>query len=122
MILFHQGSEEQGAGFLDRFWPEARAVSDSGLEFYGDFGLSRGSAGQVLGPGVWRAAVRATLKGNVAGRPVGDVWIMPGMFLVEGDRILWRYDYEHAGDRPDLREVTRTVQSCPAPGESRGSK
>ena len=111
MILVHQGTEEQGAGFLDRFWPEARAVSDPGCRFFGGFGLARGSAGEILGPAVWRAALRAALRGNFVGRAVGDVAVMPGMFLIEGDRVLWRHAYEHVGERPDLREVARVASA-----------
>jgi hypothetical protein len=109
VILFHQGTAEQGADFLDRFWPEARAVSDPEYGFFGLFGLARGSSGEVLGPGVWGAAIRAALKGNFVGRPVGDPWVMPGMYLIEGDRILWRHDYKHAGDHPDLREAAKAA-------------
>jgi len=28
---------------------------------------------------------------------------------VEGDRVLWRHEYAHAGDRPDLDEITRCL-------------
>lgn len=101
-ILFFQGSREEGAAFFERFWPEARAVADPEKFFYDAFGIGRGRLGQLLGPRVIAAGLRAALKGNWIGRPVGDPRVMPGLLLVENDRITWRHDFEHAGDHPDL--------------------
>jgi hypothetical protein len=46
--------------------------------------------------------LRAAAKGHVLGRIVGDPMQMPGMFWVRGGEILWRHDFRHAGDHPDL--------------------
>jgi hypothetical protein len=45
---------------------------------------------------------------------VGDPWVMPGLFLLDpaGD-VVWRHDFEHAGDHPDWNEMT-TVATRPA--------
>ena len=108
-MLFHQGNVDEGQRFLDRFWPEARAVSDAELWFFGRAGLGRGTIRQLIGPRVWIAGARALARGNTMGKPVGDSRIMPAMLLVEGDRVLWRHEYAHAGDRPDLDEITRCL-------------
>jgi hypothetical protein len=66
----------------------------------------------MFGPGVWLAGARAALKGNTVGKPVGDPWTMPGLFLLKGDAILWRHTFRHAGDHPDfarIPEVLRTM-------------
>ena len=103
VLFFFQGSVEEGASFFERYWPEARAVSDPEKFFYGAFGIGRGRIGQLLGPRVIAAGFRAAFKGNWIGRPVGDPRVMPGLLLVENDRIVWRHDFEHAGDHPDFR-------------------
>ena len=103
ILFFFQGSPEEGAAFFERFWPEARAVSDPERFFYGAFGIGRGRLGQLLGLRVIAAGLRAAFKGNWIGRPVGDPRVMPGLLLVENDRVTWRHDFEHAGDRPDFR-------------------
>ena len=31
--------------------------------------------------------------------------MMPGVFLVQGGRVLWSHQYRHAGDHPDLARI-----------------
>jgi hypothetical protein len=105
VLFFFQGSPEEGVAFFDRFWPEARAVSDAERFFYGAFGIGRGRLGQLLGPRAIAAGVRAAFKGNWIGRPVGDPRVMPGLLLAENDHIVWRHDFAHAGDHPDFKAL-----------------
>jgi len=107
VLFLHQGSPEEGRALFDRLWPEARAVSDPELWFFSSVGIRRGKLREVLGPSAWIAGARSMLRGNAPGRPVGDVWIMPAMLLVENDRIVWRHDYRHIADGPDLEQVAR---------------
>jgi hypothetical protein len=97
--------------FFGRFWPEARAVSDLSKRFYTAFGLHKGSVRALFGPSVWASGLRAACKGNGVGRPVGDPWIMPGVFLVSHDTILWQHRARHAGDHPDFANVAADVTS-----------
>ena len=62
---------------------------------------------EMFGPEVWACGVRAARKGHFIGAPVGDPWIMPGLFLVQEEHILWQHDYRHAGDHPDFAGVGR---------------
>ena len=99
----------EGGPFFGRYWPDARAVADAPKRFYAAFGIGQGSAREMFGPGVWVAGARAVLKGNTAGKIIGDPWTMPGLFLVERDTILWRYTFRHAGDHPDFARIPRQV-------------
>lgn len=102
-ILFvYMGSVVEGEAFFATAWPEARAVSDPTKQLYSAFGLERGSVGQVFGPGVMACSLRAAGKGHVVGKPVGDPWQMPGLFLVQGPDVLWSHDFAHIGDHPDF--------------------
>jgi len=92
------GSPAEGESFLGERWPEARAVSDPEKRLYAGFGLARGSAGQVLGPRVWLAGLKSTLKGHGIGRPVGDPLMLSGWFLVDGDAVLWEHVHADSGD------------------------
>lgn len=105
VLFFFQGSPTEGRAFLRRYWPRASAVADPKRRFYEAFGLERGSLLQTLGPSVWAARRRASGKGHQSGARSGDVWMMPGVFLVEKDGILWRHDYHHAGERPDWEAI-----------------
>jgi len=109
VLFFYLGSVEEGEGFFARHWPTARAVADSGQRFYAAFGLVHGGLLQLFGPSVWMAALRAALRGNGVGRPVGDPLTMPGILLIEGDRILWRHPLRHIGDQPDFRKIPHIV-------------
>ncbi|MEM6431137.1 MAG: SelL-related redox protein [Deinococcota bacterium] len=105
ILFFYQGTTEEGEAFFDHLWPEAKAVADAEQHFYSLFGLSQGSAGQMFGPEVWACGVRAAFKGHFIGAPVGDPWMMPGVFFVEGDAILWEHTFNHAGDHPDFKTL-----------------
>jgi hypothetical protein len=101
VVFFVQGSPEQSEGFFRRRWPGASVVSDPDRVFFTAFRRRRGRFGELLGPAVWASAVRAALKGHGIGKPVGDPRILPGVFLVRGERILWEQDFHHIGRRPD---------------------
>lgn len=100
------------AFFADR-WPEASAIADPEGRLFDAFGLGRGRLGQLFGPGVWAAGLRAARKGCGIGRPVGDVLRMPGFFLIREDRVVWQHVARHVGDQPDravIREAARSAR------------
>lgn len=106
ILFFYQGSIEDGHAFFERLWPEARAVSDLPRTFYNAMQIERGGMREMFGADVWACGIRATLKGQTIGRPVGDPWVMPGLFLVDQHgAILWQHDFAHAGDHPDWRII-----------------
>lgn len=111
IVFVHQGSVDQGCGFFERLWPEARAVSDPERELYDAFGLGRGSLRQMFGPSVWRRGLEAFVKGHRIGLPVGDPWVMPGMVLVRDGRVTWRHTFTHAGDHPRLEDVEAALEA-----------
>jgi hypothetical protein len=111
LLFFYQGTVEDGQAFFDRLWPEARAVSDKAVFFYKRFQIERGGLREVLNPEVLACGVRAAGKGNTGGMPIGDPWIMPGLFLVRGERILWQHDFKHIGDHPDWAKLPLSVEA-----------
>ena len=59
-------------------------------------------------------------KGHGIGKPVGDPWIMPGLFLTRADgQILWRHRFEHAGDHPDFANLFVDEPTATEEGASR---
>jgi hypothetical protein len=113
VLLFYQGGVEEGTAFFRRLWPEARAVSDVARTYYTAFGLERGGWKQMLGPRVLACGVRAAAKGNFIGVPVGDPLMMPGLFLVEAEKVVWQHDFAHAGDHPDFAAIPRLAAVRP---------
>ena len=60
---------------------------------------------KMLGPSVWSANSRAVSKGHSNGERSGDIWRLPGVFLVNDNKVLWSHDFRHAGDLPDYRAI-----------------
>jgi hypothetical protein len=112
------GSPEEGERFFAERWPEARAVSDEGRKLYAAFSLKKGTAGQLFGPRVWIAGLKAALWGHGVGAPVGDPLMLSGWFLVRGDKVLWAHPHEHAGAErqwDDLLQAYREVRDASVP-------
>lgn len=111
-VLVHQGEDEDLIPLLARHGLSGiDRVSDPELRLYRAMELRRGSFGQLFGPGVWLAGIRATLKGHLVGRLVGDGFQMPGVFLVRDGKVVRSYRHATAADRPDYADL-----ACPAPG------
>ncbi len=105
VLFFFMGSPREGRAFLLRYWPAARAIADPEKRFYTAFSVERGSLLQMFGPAVWRAKRRAEEKGFENGERIGDIWMMPGAFLVRDERVVWTHVPRHAGDAPDFARL-----------------
>jgi hypothetical protein len=69
----------------------------------------------LLRPSLWQAERRARAKGLESGERSGDIWRMPGVFLVVGARVIWSHEFRHAGDHPDWDRIPSLVASLRAP-------
>lgn len=108
VLAFFQGTVEQGREFFAPRWPEVRAVADAPKVFYEGMGLTWGSVRQMFGPRAWACGFRALSKGHFVGmKVIGDPWLLPGVFLVRDRQVVWKHDFEHAGDHPDWKLVPR---------------
>jgi len=116
VVFVCQGNIEEGRSFFAQYWPEARAIVDEPRKFYTALGLRRATVGEMVGIQVWTCSFRAMAKGNFVGKPVGDPWIMPGVFLVQGNEILWSHHFRHQGDHPDWAGIPANVKVMVAAG------
>ncbi len=107
MVLCHPGSVEDGEAFFAARWLDVPAIADPSLRLYSALGLGRGSLLAAAGPRATLATGRTFLKGNLVGKPTGDVMVMPGAFLIAGDRMVWSHDYRHSGEKPDWSMAAR---------------
>jgi hypothetical protein len=118
VVFVYQGRVADGERFFGRLWPEAQAIADLPRKWYTAFGLEKGSVGQMFGPQVFACGLRAALKGHGIGLPIGDPWVMPGIFGIHRNRVLFAHDFSHAGDHPrldSLPQLIRPVSPEPAP-------
>lgn len=92
--------EEKAKEFFAQYGVEdLPRFSDPEKKLYNEFGLETGSFTQVLG-------VKSFIRGLSAfkhgiGAPVGDVWQMPGTFLIHKGEILQAFINENVSDKPD---------------------
>ena len=112
ILFFYQGTVSDGLEFFPSLWREAKAIADLPKVFYNGFGLERGGMKEMFGAEVWACGVRAALKGHFIGAPVGDPWVMPGMFLVHQHQILWQHHFKHAGDHPTPDKLNQEIQNA----------
>jgi peroxiredoxin len=105
VVLVHMGREPQSAKLFEKYGiGDMPRVSDPNRALYRAFGLGRGSAMQLFGPGVWlRAFVAAVINGHGTGSAVGDVFQMPGVFLVYHGHVVRSFIHHSVADRPDYR-------------------
>jgi len=114
LLFFTQSTPVELRAFLRRDWPTARAISDPERRFYAAFGIERMSPFGLLRPALWAAERRAREKGVESGERSGDIWRMPGVFLVRRGEILWSHEFRHAGDHPDWERIPALVASSTA--------
>ncbi len=111
-LFFYQGSPTEGRAFLRRYWPELRAVADPEQRFYQGFGVDHGGLVKMFGPKVWSARSKAKAKGHENGDRSGDIWRMPGAYLVQAGRVIWAHQYRHAADHPSYEEISSLAASA----------
>ncbi len=80
-------------------------ISDPDRAVYQRFGLARGTTWQVLGPSAMWRGFHAFLRGNMFGRPQGDVFQLPGAFLVEDGRIVRGFRASTSGEQANFDEL-----------------
>jgi hypothetical protein len=107
VVFVYMGSVDLGRQFFGERWPEAHAIADPRRRLYKAFGLRKGSLMQLGGPGAIMAGTRALVKGNIQSIPPAgtDPTQMPGVFLIQGDQVLWEHEFSHVGDQPDWAAI-----------------
>ncbi|TVQ44948.1 MAG: AhpC/TSA family protein [Saprospirales bacterium] len=107
IVMVHMSDFELGEKFLNKFkLSDLRHISDPDTEFYQAFGLMKGNFNQLFGFQNWMRGFDASiLKGHGISLPVGDGFQMPGIFLLDGTRIVNSYIHKKISDRPDYLDL-----------------
>jgi|GEM_PF-623340 len=87
--------------------PDAIAVSDARCELYRAFGLGKAEGfKQVAAPKLWwQVAKSAIFQGLGFGSRLGDIWQMPGVFLVSKGKVLWGFRHSSLTDRVSYTQL-----------------
>jgi peroxiredoxin len=107
IALIHHSSED---AFQEL---DFHLIHDPRRRLYRHFGLGRGGLMQILGPTAFLRGAWAVLKErHPIGVPFdGDLFQMPGVFLVDDHQILASYYHRVAGDRPDYLKICNLVSA-----------
>lgn len=81
-------------------------ISDPDCQYYTAFGLVKGSFRQLFGLSSWIRGFQAgVVEGHGIGKQMGDEFQMPGVFIVQGNRIREQYIHKLSSDRPDYEKL-----------------
>jgi peroxiredoxin len=91
---------------------ELECLGDPELEGYDAVGLERGGAKELASPKVALRGLRAASKGQLPGKPKGDVALMPATFVVDrGGKLRFAHYNADQSDNPPLEPILEAVQA-----------
>lgn len=108
VVLVHMVGEDEAALELERYDLNGiEHVSDPESLLYKAFRLRRGNLLQLFGPRtIIRGLTAGLFGGHGLGSAMGDIYQMPGIFLVYKGRIMKRYYHATASDIPPYLELS----------------
>lgn len=119
-VFLHQTTPAIGERLMGRFWPGAIAISDPDRTLTGDLFDLAGGLGHTFHAKAARATVRALLKGHRPRRPRGRILALPGLVMLMpptdesgGAAVVWRFEANHIGDRPDYATLPGIAEAAP---------
>jgi len=104
IVIVHMVDPEVASQILGVYdLGQVRHVSDPHQALYRKFGLGKVSFHAMFGVrNWWRAFVAGLVKGHLVGKPSGDPWQMPGVFVFHKNEIMNKFDYKFVSDMPDF--------------------
>ena len=107
IVLVHMiESDAQAEMFFARYrLHDVPRINDSQQAVYRRFGLKRGNLTEVMGMGLWWAGIKSIFfQGHIPGIPKGDIFQLPGTFLVKDGRVIREFKSRNSVEHPDYVE------------------
>jgi len=102
LAFVHLGTEEKAKSFFAYYkLQDVPRFADPDAHLYKEFGLARAKLGQYLNSESIYRMIFAWLDGHFIGLPAGDVQRMPGVFLMQENKIRRAFRHELVSDRTD---------------------
>jgi hypothetical protein len=110
-VAFIHGASAAAAEpwFRDAALADAVVISDPELEHYRAFGLGRTGAQALVDPKVWARGAVCALSHGFGPQPAELMRQLPGVFLVQHDRVLAEYRHGSPADRPDYVSLLKCL-------------
>ena len=116
VVLVGLGTPGDTAAFKKQYKIPFPMIADPEKALYKDFHLKQASATTFLSPGMAVKGVSALLRGYGIGLPTGDVWQLPGVFIIDTDGVVrYRYFAESPADHPAPDVLLEKIRSGLAP-------
>lgn len=87
-------------------------ISDPDLAHYKAFRLGRPPASAFVSPVVWARGAASALSHGFGVQTAAQLRIMPGVFLVQHDRVIAEYRHRTPADRPDYLALVRSADAA----------
>ena len=110
VVAIALGKPKHAERYCGRLAPSISCYCD-GVEtaVYTAYGLEQGKM-SFLNPGLVKAGARAMAAGHRLGKTTGDVYMLPGSFIIDGAGVVqYAYYSQHAGDHPDLGKLLAAI-------------
>ncbi len=107
IILVHMvGDEEANTVLLEYDLQDLPRISNPEMDLYNAWGLEQGTVSQLFGMKVWwRGLTAGIVKGHGIGWLKGNGLQMPGIFLLENEKLIDQFIHDSAADRPNYWEM-----------------
>ncbi len=104
LVLVHMSTDEQAERILSRFGlADLPRISDRRRALYRAFGLQMGSLWQVFGPQLWLRALQYISRFGQNPMPEGgNVFQLPGVFLIYHGHVAHSFLYHDIGNKPNF--------------------
>lgn len=111
VAFVHGGTPAEAAPWFTKYGlGDVTVVSDPTLAHYQAFGLGRTDASALVNPTVWTRGAVCALSHGFGAQTAVMMRQLPGVFVVQGDRILAEYRHRSPADRPDYVSLVRSAQ------------
>lgn len=86
-------------------------ISDPGRDHYRAFGLDRTNPTALVNPSVWARGATCAVEHGFGLQDYEMMRRQPGVFVVQGDRVLAEYRHRTPADRPDYLGLITSSQT-----------
>jgi hypothetical protein len=113
IAFVHGASPSEAAPWFHKFGlDDVVTISDPGLAHYRAFGLGRTTAAALVDPQVWARGAVCALSHGFGTQAPEMMRQLPGVFLVQQDRLLAEYRHRSPADRPDYLALVRSADAA----------
>jgi hypothetical protein len=112
IAFVHGASSIEAAPWFTKYGlDDVMAISDPELAHYKAFGLSQLPVTSLVDPKAWARGAVCALSHGFGSQSFEMMKQLPGVFLVQQDRVLSEYRHRSPADRPDYLALVRSLDA-----------